>query len=277
MIGQIGCRTHDYGRFSLEVLAKQMAEDGYKTTQLALKKALPGMENLEDKLTDQVAKAIKKGMADQNINISVLGAYLNYGHPEDKVRKDNLDLLKGHLKIAKKIGARMVGTETGSLDPGYKPHPDNHGEDAYLRFKDAILEVMPLAHRFDTYMAVEPVAHHIIHTPDRMDRLVKDIDDLRLQVIFDINNMLTPDNYQVQDQWIRQMFDVIGHKITVLHLKDFDIVDGKKVIVPLGEGLLNIELLIELAKNSAATVDLLVENIPTNLLKKTYEFMKEVV
>lgn len=270
MIRRIGCRAHDYGENFIEFLSEMMAEDGYETTQLALKKALADVTDLGDKLNGDYAGYIRRHMSEHDLDISVLGAYLNYAHPDELTQDMNLALLKGHIRIAEAIGARMVGTETGSLDENYKAHPDNHGEAAYIRFRDAIMKVMPLVAVSDTLMAVEAVSHHIIHTPKRMNRLVRDINHPALAVIFDISNLMTPDNLEQQDDIINEMFDLLEDRILVVHAKDFDFADGEKVILPLGQGQLNLDLLMNRVKASGQEIDVLAENVPKDHLISSY-------
>jgi len=269
MIRRIGCRAHDYGRASIEELTSKMSGDGYKTTQLALKKALTNELHLGPKAEMKSISHIKEIMTMANMDIGVLGAYLNYAHPDSRIRQTNIEQLKQHLQIATSIGARMVGTETGSLNPDYKVHKDNHGPEAYLRFKEAIEEVMPIAGQMNTYMAVEAVAHHIIHGPSSMIQLIKGINNPRLKVIFDINNMMTYENVHKQEMMIHQMFDALEDQIWAVHVKDFDFVDGEKVIVPLGQGLLQLDVLMARVKKSGEEIDVLAENIQRERLTET--------
>lgn len=270
MIGKIGCRAHDYGRYSVRELVEYIKKDGYETMQLAFKKALIDVEDLKAFLTKDNIELVGKSLKEGSLDVSVLGAYLNYAGMDDKKRDENLDILKKHIELAPLLGCRMVGTETGSLNDEYKSHPDNHGDMAYQRFKDAVIEVMPLAEKADTFFAVEAVSSHIIHTPKRMHQLIKDVDDKRLKVIFDISNLMTIDNYMEQDNMLKEMFELLEEEILVVHVKDFDFVDGEKVILPLGEGKLNVELLVELVKKSSVKVDLLSENVEKDKLTSTY-------
>ncbi len=276
MIRRRGCRAHDYGRASIETLVEQIRVDGYTTTQLALKKALIDVDDFGKVLNPEYASHIKKVMSKASVDISVLGAYLNYTHPDEMIRTQNIDILKGHIKIAKTMGARMVGTETGSLDMSYKPHPKNHGEEGFIRFQDAITQVLPVVDMMETYMAIEPVSHHIIHTPKRMFDFVKAVNHPRLKVIFDISNLMTKDNVDEQESMIHEMFDLMEQDILAVHVKDFDILHGEKVIVPLGQGRLIVETLMERVKKSPVKVDVLAENVERNLLHLTSEMLQEI-
>lgn len=270
MIRRIGCRAHDYGGHSINQLSKLIVADGFRTTHLALKKALTNVDHLDHWLRPEFAGLIQGVTSEEGLDIAVLGAYLNYAHPNDNVRKHNIHLLESHIRIAKAMGARLVGTETGSLDEAYKYHPDNHSDQGFNRFKEAIEKVMPLVHACDTLMAVEGVAHHIIHTPKRLLRLIQEVDDPRLKVIFDINNLLTKDNWQDQEAIIHEAFDLLDGHIIAVHVKDFVFVDGEKKIVPIGHGDLALDTLMARVIESQSQIDVIAEDVPRAYLKSAY-------
>lgn len=280
MYGLIGCRAHDYGEASIEELAKKIEFDGYSTIQLALKKALSNIDDLElyfskeDEDLKVNAEVIGKCLKEEGIEISVLGAYLNYAGSSDLSRSKNIELLKEHINIAKSMHARMVGTETGSLNDDYSYHVDNHSDIGFNRFKEAIIEVLPLVESENTLLAVEAVSHHIINTPKRMFRLIQEIGHERVKVIVDICNIITIDNYHEQDEIIKEMFELLEEQILVVHVKDFDFVNDEKVIVPLGEGKLNIKLLLKLINKSLYKIDMIAEDVQKEFLASTYKTLK---
>ena len=82
LLRRIGMRAHDYGKDSMRTLLKLMEVDGYGTTQLALKKAIKGVDSLDIGLTDEVISSIIRAVKTSSCDISVFGAYLNYAHPD---------------------------------------------------------------------------------------------------------------------------------------------------------------------------------------------------
>lgn len=275
MLRKIGCRAHDYGTDTLVNLGKMIQGDGYQTIQLALKKALIDVNEVEEGLNEQYANLVCDSLKEQGIDVSVLGIYLNYAHPDHQELDYYLSLFKKHIKLANDFGCRVVGTETGSLDPNYKPHIMNHGEEGYKRFRNSIESLLPYAHKYHTFIAVEAVAHHIINTPTRMKRLIDDLKSPSLKVICDITNIINHDNYKQQDDLINEMFDLLEEQILVVHIKDFVFVNGKKKMVPLGKGILNIELLAKRIKESKQMIDVLVEDVKRKDLKNTFLEIKK--
>lgn len=275
MINKIGIRAHDYGKREAEELFSLISQDGYKTIQLALKKAFVDADDLIAVLNQDYALVISQKLKIYDIRVSVLGAYLNYVGRDINQRESNMTILKKHFKIANTLGCRVVGTETGSLNDNYTPHEDNHSEEAYLLFKDVVEEALVSAQEYDTVFAVEAVSHHIIHSPKSMCRLISEVNHERLKVIFDISNLMTMENWKDQDDIMRNAFRLLGEHIVVVHMKDFDFVNGEKVILPLGEGKLNIDLLMSLVKKSQASIDVLGENVPVEKLKSTYALLEQ--
>lgn len=275
MLNKIGVRAHDYGKSTMEDLARRIRYDGYKTTQLALKKALINAQQLDEVLNRSYFENIDEVLKEKGLEVSVLGAYLNYAGNDIESRQKNISIMKRHIQLAKYIGARMVGTETGSMNDDYTAHTGNQSEEAYVRFRDFLKDVINEAEKEDTFFAIEAVSHHIIHTPQRLNRIVRDIDSDNLKVIFDISNLMTIDNWHDQEQIMSRSFELLGDKILVVHVKDFDFVNGNKVIVALGQGKLNLDYLIDLVKKSNEKIDLLGENIQEDKLLKTYEIIAE--
>jgi L-ribulose-5-phosphate 3-epimerase len=268
MIGKIGCRAHDYGVLTIEQLCEGIQQDGYTTMQLALKKALIEIPDYE-----VIAQVLKE----HNLSVSVLGAYLNYSGLNDERRNENIETLKAQFKTAKILQATMVGTETGSLDDEYRHHEDNTSELAYQRFKEAVIQVLPMAAEQNVFFAVEAVSDHIIRTPKQLHRLVNEVNDPYLKVIFDISNLMTFENFLDQESILNEAFNLLEGFIRVIHVKDFDFVDGKKMIKPLGEGKLKLELLLTLVKQSRYTIDILAEDVERDKLRQTCNYLNESI
>ncbi len=261
MIRRLGVRAHDFGKNSIDKIADYVSEYEFNTIQLALKKALPDVDDINSVLNENIAEDIVKALSQKNIDISVLGAYLNYGQRDEEVRKRNLDIFIKHIDLCKTFGARVVGTETGSLNSDYTVNNENHGEEAYSIFLKSVETMVEHAEEKNVIVAVEAVHKHIINTPKRMKRLIDDISSPNLGVIFDAVNLMTIYNYDLQDDIIKEGFDLLGDKIRVIHTKDFLAEDGEIVVVPPGEGQLNYNLLLEQTTGLSNSVDILIENI----------------
>lgn len=160
MIKSIGNRAHDFGKLEPSKLAVAIAHKELESIQLALNKAITGIDDLSKPIAHHELYQIASAMVDKDIRISVLGCYLNYAHPDKEQREKNIAIFRQHLHYAKIFGAWVVGTETGSILQDYSYHPDNHTDRAYRLFKDSLVKMAVLAEEVGVYIALEGVATH---------------------------------------------------------------------------------------------------------------------
>lgn len=266
-----GVRAHDFGKLPIEELSAKISQKGFKSIQLALAKALAGIEVGNGTLSPGMAKYIRNELAQNSIDISVLGCYVNIGHPDDNERALLLSRFKEHIRYAKDFGCSIVGTETGSINADYSFNPKNHGEKAFQRALDSISILVNEAEKFGVFVCIEGVSSHIINTPKRIKRVLDSINSNNLQVIFDPVNLLNPENYLSQREIIDEAFSLFGDRIIVIHAKDFIVENGKMKNVPIGDGLLDYEYLFSILKRRKPYISILledqrVENMDNSLL-----------
>ncbi len=274
MIRRIGMRAHDYGQHVIEETAEMIQKDGFTTIQLALKKACADFTSFDDMLIPEKATAICTALASHDVDISVLGVYLNYAHQDPETRGKAVDIACQHMRLFHEFGCQVVGTETGSLDPNYNWHPDNHSALALNEFAKGIEKILITADEVKGSFAVEAVAHHIIHTPQRMNEFIKTMSDPNLYVIFDPVNIITVDNAHRQKQLMYDMFELLDGRIRVIHAKDFIIEDGRVRVVRPGQGMLDYNYLMELIQHSHTPMDVLAEDISSQYLTEVREFLE---
>lgn len=244
----LGARTHDFGKSSIEEHAKRIADIGFRGVQLALAKAVSGLDSSLGRLNPGMAHYIKDVLHAHQLHIAVLGCYINPVHPDKVERRRQLERFKEHIRYARDFGCSVVGTETGSLNADFSFHPDNHGEEAFALLTESIRELVQEAEKFGVFVAVEGVGKYVMNNPERIKRLIDEMGSNNLQVIFDPVNLLTIDNYKEQDTVIQKSFELFGDRIVALHAKDFLIEDGKLRSVQAGKGSLNFDLVFRLLK-----------------------------
>ena len=116
---RIGIRGHDIGKYKLDELAGIMEKKNLKSIQFVMKKIITEFEVTKGSLTPGMAEHIKNTLKKHDINISLLGCYVNLANPDDKELNELLDTFKEHIRFAKYLGCSVVGTETGSLNREY--------------------------------------------------------------------------------------------------------------------------------------------------------------
>jgi len=269
---RIGIRAHDFGKLPPDELAQRIAAKGLSSVQLALNKAIAGLDLKAGDLTPGLAHHVGTSFAKYNLQIAVLGCYINLSHPDTTARESLVAYFKNHLRYADAFSAasgNIVGTETGSLNPDWSPHPGNPTEEAYKALVPVVADLVEEAERCGSIVGIEGVAHHVLNSPKRIRRLLDDVRSSALQVIFDPVNLLGYDNYTEQDAIIHESFNLFGERIAIIHAKDFAPDPANKKLIQLRTGAgsngatpatgLNYPLLMQYLQQSKPGISILLE------------------
>lgn len=273
---RIGIRGHDIGKYKLDKLGEIMEEKNLKSTQFVMKKIITEFEVTKGSLTPGMAEHIKKTLQKHDINISVLGCYINLANPNDTELNELIDTFKEHIRFAKYLGCNIVGTETGALNREYVYTEKNNTEEAFQRSLNSIKILVKEAEKFGVIVGIEGVTKHVMNTPERLKRALDIVKSDNLQVIFDPINFIDESNYNKQDEIINKCFDLFGNKIVIIHAKDFVYEDGKVKQVSIGEGQFNYPLLLSLIKQKKPYVDIILEDTTLNDLDSSIKYINEI-
>lgn len=258
---RIGVRAHDFGRMPPEELASRIAAKGLTCVQLALNKAIAGLDLKAGDMNPGLAFHVGQAFHRHGIQIAVLGCYINPIHPDPATRRELLAFFKDHLRYARDFGCGLVGLETGSVNADYSPHPDNQGEAAFKQMLASIVELVAEAERFGVIVGIEAVTSHTVSTPAKMRRVLDTLRSNNLQVIFDPVNLISLDNHHKQDRVMKESFDLFGDHIAVIHAKDFIIEGGAYRQVRTGLGQLHYKPLMELLQRHKPYISILLEEV----------------
>lgn len=262
----IGVRAHDFGKLSIEELAKRIQENKISYIQLALSKAVAGIDDPAGILNPGLASYIRDILYKRNIKISVLGVYLNYIHPDIEQRRKNIEIFKEHVRFARDFGCSVIGTETGSLNADYSYNIENESNYAFNLLYNSLSELVDEAEKFGVLVGIEGVTSHVLTTPQRIKEMLDKISSNNLQVIFDPVNLIDLKNYNEQERIIKQSFELFGDKIAVVHAKDFIVENNNLTQVAPGRGILNYKLLCDLIKERKPYIEILMEETsPSNI------------
>ncbi|MGM0904110.1 MAG: sugar phosphate isomerase/epimerase family protein [Bacillota bacterium] len=276
MKANIGIRAHDIEPLPLEQLVKEISSKGLSSVQLALAKSFgdqfqTGLGSLSPGLAHHIGSAFRN----ENLQIALLGCYINMIHPDQKERRKSLDRFKEHIRFARDFGCGIVGTETGNVNADIVYTEENFTEKPYQEVVESVRELVEEAEKHGVIVGIEGGINHPIHTPQRMKRLLDDINSNNLQVIFDPANYLTPDNYLEQEQVFAEAFELFGNRIVILHAKDIAIEDNWIKMVPVGTGLLNYDAVFSYIKKQKPFVNILLESTKEPHIANSIAFLQE--
>jgi len=272
----LGGRAHDFGKLPIEELASKVSKQGYSYIQLALAKAIDGIDSSLGKLSPGMANYIRDSFKMKNVQIAVLGCYINAIHPNIEERKRQLDKFKEHIRFARDFGCGIVGTETGSLVVGDSGEYDNESEEAFETLIQSLRELVKEAEKFGVIVGIEGGKNEVVTTPQRMRRVLNLIPSNNLQVIYDPTNYLSESNFKEQDEIIKEAFDLFGDRMVVLHAKDFVVEKGEIITVAAGTGQLNYSLIFKLLKEKKPFINILLEDIKEEEMDGSMRFITEI-
>lgn len=246
---KLGIRAHDLGKQSPEHLVVALKNQGFHQIQLVLNKAIESDYSGNLICHESFIHQMKKLLDAANIEVAMLGAYFNPIHSNKEKVQQSIDNFKAHLRQAKKLGASIVGSETGSYnDDHWTFHEQNSSEEAYLEVKRIFAELLIVAEETETNVAIEPAYQHVISTPKRLKRLIDELNHERVVVTFDLFNLLSIGNYKNQHQLIDEMIELFSDKIRIVHAKDFIVENQQIKQVAPGQGLLDYPYLLKKLK-----------------------------
>jgi sugar phosphate isomerase/epimerase len=256
---RLGARAHDFGRMPAEELAARIAAGGFSCVQLALNKAVAGLDLQAGDLNADLARQIGGAFARHGVGVEVLGCYVNPIHPDLKTRAALLQFFKDHLRFARDFGCGIVALESGSVNADYSPHPANHGEEVFQIMLASISELVAVAENFGVIVGLEAVTSHTVSTPQKMRRLLDEMASDHLQVVLDPVNLLSPENFRAQSRVVAEALDLLGDDIAVVHAKDFIFENGAMQTVPAGCGRFDFAPILEFVRSRKPEVGVLLE------------------
>jgi sugar phosphate isomerase/epimerase len=273
---RIGVRAHDFGKLPADDLARRIAAKGLTCVQLAVSKAIEGLDLKPGDMNPGLAWHVGQAFQRHGVQIAVLGCYINPIHPDPQKRAELLGVFKEHIRFARDFGCSIVGLETGSVNADGSPHPNNHGELAFHQMITSIATLVEEAEKFGVIVCIEGVTSHTVSTPAKMRQVLDTIKSNNLQVIFDPVNLLSIDNYKDQDRVMKESFDLFGDRIAIIHAKDFKVEGSTLRQIRTGQGDLNYKLLLGWIKARKPEISILLEEASESTAEGCIRFISGV-
>lgn len=246
---QLGIRLHDTAKLPIEERLADVHRLGFRCGHMAMHMVFPPtIPYTDEALTPGLAMYLKKLFAQNEVDCAVLGCYLNLANPNPEQLKQITHRYMTHIRFASWLGAGVVGTETGAPNETYTYVPECHGEEALETFIRNLRPVVEYAEKMGVVVAIEPVWRHIVYNSRRARRVLDEIGSPNLQIILDPVNMLDISNCEEHTAIIEEAIDLLGEEIAVVHIKDFDVKDGRLLSMGAGLGRMDYSALIRFMK-----------------------------
>lgn len=233
---QLGIRLHDTKKLPIEERIADVHSLGFQCGHMALGRVIEDYPTTDEALTPGFAMYLKRLFAKNQVDIAVLGCYLNLANPNREQLALTQRRYLAHIRFASWLGCGVVGTETGCPNETYSYVPECHGEEALQTFITNLRPVVEYAEKMGVVVAIEPVWNHIVYNPARARAVLDTIGSPNLQIILDPVNLLDICNYQEQTAIVREAVELLGPDVAVVHLKDFIVEEGRLKSVGAGFG-----------------------------------------
>ncbi len=257
---QLGIRLHDTKALPFEDRIADVHNLGFACGHLALAKVIKEFPTTDEALTPGLAMYIKNVFARNQVDIAVLGCYLNLANPNQEQLRKSMNRYMAHIRFASWLGCGVVGTETGAPNETYSFVPECHGEEALRTFIANLRPIVKYAEQMGVVVAIEPVWRHIVYSPKRARQVLDEIASPNLQIILDPVNLLDFCNYQEQEAIVEEAIDVLGPDVAMVHLKDFMPKDGKLESMGCGLGMMKYEAVLKFIKERKPYIHVTLED-----------------
>lgn len=266
---KIGLRAHDYGRKNIGDLLTSITRDGYEAVQLAIPKAIPGID-CHDEVTQDLVDDIHKECVKHGIEVTVLGCYIEPSLLDEQEREIHVQRFLRTMDFVKPLNATCIGTETTDFN-----YPESQREEVFNILVDSVRKMVAKAEEIGVDIAIEPVSRHTLNTPELTARLLREVPSERLKVLFDPVNLLSAENIKNQDDLWDRSFKEFGDKICVVHIKGARLNDqGELISTSLKDSQVNYPKIMNWLKEHKPEVTLLREEIEEKMAKDDLEFIK---
>lgn len=273
---QLGIRLHDVKKAPIEERVQIAREQGFTCAHVALSKLISEYPTDDGALTPGFACYLKRVFQKNDMDMAVLGCYLNLANPNQESLKKIQNRYLTHLRFASLCGVGVVGTETGAVNEKYQFEEANHSMEALNVFVNNLRPVVEYAEKMGVILAIEPVYKHIVWNPVQARKVLDTINSPNLQIIFDPVNLLDLSNYRERDAIFEEAIDLLGPDIAMIHIKDFVIKDGKMDSVAAGTGEMNYDRIMKFIKERKPFVHVTLENtVPENAVQSR-KFIQEI-
>lgn len=276
---KISVRVHDLGKGSAKDLAIKTKELGFDAVQLVLYKAIEGFKKEAHSTSYKDILSTASAFKENNIEITMLGAYFNPVHSNKEMVKDNIERFKEYISYCKDFNCKYVGSETGSYnDDKWTYNPLNRLDEALNKDIKIFKELAEVAKENNVSITLEGAYGHCMYSPNQLNRLVTCIDNGHVKVTVDIFNYLDISAYdkETQHKLLDDSIQYFKDKIVIYHLKDFVVDNENKKLkqIGLGDGLMDLEYIISKAKLETPNATLVFEGCPKDKMESSLKYIK---
>ncbi len=283
----LGFRSHDFGRKFPTADELGSVASSYRSPCCLHFAPYKVFDDAPKPMTELWAQQTKEALAKHNVRVAILGCYVNPVHPDPEALERELSKFENGIEVANALGASLVATETGSLNPKNVRCEESWTDANWSRFLKIIERLLNKAVKNNVTMAIEAVADkNTVDDPVRMLKVMETFKSPNLRVLFDAVNILPIHGVDDYRAYFDEAVGMLAPYIRAMHLKDFVWADSlnefpfaqgpvKKGTIPIGEGLMPWKTIFGIYKKYGVDkVPMTLENYNPQTLARSLEFVE---
>lgn len=272
---KIGVRAHDLSeKQTIDELVNVINKYNFKNIQLVFNKAL-----IDYSYSDEYVKNVVTKLKDNNIEVTMLGAYFNPVHSHRDVVEKGILNFKENLRISHYFdNLPYVGSETGSYnDSPWIYHPKNQTEEGYQETKKVFMDLKDYAESINSKIAIESAWGHVIYCYQQHARLLQELNSDNVFATIDLYNLLCLENFKDRDDIFFNALKTMGNKVKIIHIKDANVIDNKLIQLAPGEGKFNYRFMIDTVKKYSPEATLIFEGVKADKIENSLKLIENLM
>lgn len=264
-VKNFGATGHAFKDETFERVACNLKYNNIDRIQLTPGKITTEFDWSKNCYTPALANYIKEKL--DGIHVSSLGCYINMAADGDA----EVERFKKNIEFAKFVGADIICTETGRRDT----REETRSAENYRRVLDAGKRMAECAEKFGVTVGIEICYPHSIWNIELFEKFLSDINSPNMCCLLDWVGFLDAENIDKQHEVLDSYINTFRDKIRLVHLKDMDIIDGKKTIVPIGTGKIDFDYLFKKLDENLCMIDMIVESVNSQYILNGMKYFKK--
>jgi sugar phosphate isomerase/epimerase len=272
---KLGIMDDVYAHLPIEEAARHMKEDGFTCTVLCGK--------FKDVAFDfakpdwDAVKRIRTAFEKNSIQIVGLFGYYNVVAPNLEHREAGEHRMQTMIENWERFGSPIISTETGSFNPKseWETDPKNDTEEGYKECRAVFEKLARAAEKTKAVIAIEGYWKNVIGTPERAERLFKDISSPSLKLTMDPCNYFRNEDLPKMKPMLRDLFKRVGSQTVLAHAKDVKgNADGSQSLPAAGLGSMDYPVYLRLLAQLDRELPLIIEHLEFKDRTRARDYVK---
>ena len=269
---RLGIFTYDFGADDWDALVETCLLTGLQAVQL-------GGAMLDEcvRRPERIDSAVQRLDA-EGIAIAALAGYRNLVAPDPGKRRANIEAIAHCLELAPRFGTSVVATETGTRHPegDWTDSPDNWRPETWELLDEAIGELVPVAERSGTILALEASVKNVLRTTGQLIGLLERFPSEHLQVVCDPYNYLSSQLLPARERLTAGFLQRFEHRFVLAHLKDVDPGGAEVATGEFGTGVFPQQVYLTFLAERRPDLPVILEHLPLDHLPDATSRVREL-